>query len=324
MIRHRLLYTILTLALFAPAASASAHDLRPMVTPPATAPAEDSGFAIGLSGDVTGLDNGDGELDAEIRPAGGAPCAPTPQLDPGDSVRISESRVSGPFSVAGSYAAAAPGDYLICAWISDNITEWGLPGSATVTVRPAVFQIAATAPGRVQRLTPFVVTVNYTAEVPRYLTVLVARASNCSISSDGLRAISRSTFEITDDNAVSGVGSLNGTVRVEDTGTYLVCGFFEESSYGTAAAQVVTQLATVVVGQPAPAFRSCGNVGGPRQIRNVRARSVSCSNAKALARRWGRRARAPRTLGSYRCRASSGVVTCTAGSRQVKFRFGRR
>ncbi len=79
-------------------------------------------------------------------------------------------------------------------------------------------------------------------------------------------------------------------------------------------------------GEPDPAalFKSCGYVGGRRNIRNVRARNVTCASAKTLARRWANRRRAPRQLGSYRCFAQSGNVTCIAGTRQVRFRFGRR
>lgn len=306
-----------------PAAPASAHSITPTITPPTSPQVEDSGFAIGFSGDVTSLSDGEGELFAKIRPVGGTPCAPTWDSDPGASILSYES-VQGSFSDTATYTAPAPGDYLVCAWLGDGFlgSDSGPPASSQVTVRPAILQISATAPATVRQGVPFAVTVSYRAEVPRYLTVLVSRASSCSVSSDALRGISASTVEVADDTQVSGSGSVTGTVRIDDVGTYLICGFMEEEEFGTAAAELVTHAATFTVSPRAPALRSCGNVGGRRHIQNVRARNVSCGSATSVARRWGSRRRAPRQLGPYRCFAQSGVVTCTAGSAQVRFRFG--
>lgn len=323
----RRLFVVVALALLVPAGEASAHAIAPTIVPPTSTPPEDSGFVIGFSADVTSLSSGDGYLYARIRPSGGVPCAPNPDSDPGDTIYLdgsSSRRVSGRFSLNGSYVAAAPGDYLICAWIEDGYEEWGPAGSATVSVRAPVQQIIVSAPSSVRRGTPFTVTVNYQAEVPRYLTVLVVRASSCSVSSDAVRGISTRTIEIADDAAISGIGTLSGTARLDDAGTYLVCGFLEESSFGNAAAQFVMPAAPVVVRPPGARSRSCGNVGGPKRVRNVRARNVGCRSAKALARRWGNRRPAPRRLGSYRCVARSGKVTCSSNSARVSFRFGHR
>jgi hypothetical protein len=51
---------------------------------------------------------------------------------------------------------------------------------------------------------------------------------------------------------------------------------------------------------------------------------VPCVEARSLARRWGASRRAPRRIGAYRCFAHLGRATCTAGSAQVRFRYGRR
>ena len=321
------LLVVVVLALLVPVGAAGAHSVSPTIAPPPTPPPEDSGFAIGFSGDATSLGDGDGYLYARIRPTGGVPCAPSPDSDSGDRIYIdgasSGRRVSGRFSVSASYVAAAPGDYVICAWLEDGYEEWGPAASATMSVRAPVQQITISAPAQVARKTPFAVTVNYQAEVPRYLTVLVVRASSCSISSDALRGISTSTIAIADDAEVSGIGTVAGTARLDDAGTYLVCGFLEESRYGTAAAQLVIHPTVVAVRGPGSRLRSCGNVGGPKRVRNVRARNVPCRSAKALARRWGQRRRAPRRLGAYRCAAASGRVTCSSGSARVTFGFGR-
>lgn len=323
----RRLFILVALAALLPAGTAGAHSVTATITPPASPPAEDSGFAIGFAGDVTRLSSGDGDVRAKIRPSGGTPCAPKPREDPGSDVDFggfsSSRRVSGAFSVSGSYVAPAPGDYLICAWVEDQFDDFGPAASASMTVRPALQQISVAAPASIQRRVPFAVTVNYQAEVPRFLTVLVTRTSNCSISSDALRAISTSTAVVADDAKVSGAGTLTGTVRIDDAATYLVCAFFEESPDSTATAPLVVHAATIAVIRPGGGFRSCGDVGGRKRVRNVRARNVPCRSAKALARRWGNSRPAARRLGAYRCVARSGRVTCTAGAALVTFRFGR-
>jgi hypothetical protein len=195
-------------------------------------------------------------------------------------------RVKGAFSVAGRYTPDAPGEYLVCAWIQDEFGASGPPVAASMTVRPPVLRIAASAPAGVSRGVPFEVTVDYQAEVPRYLTVLVVRAPRCPISSRTLGAIFGQPAVVADNVEVSGAGSATGTVE--------------------------------------PVFRTCAGVGGRRHIRRVQASNVSCAAARSLARRWGARRRAPRRIGAYRCFARSGRVTCTAGTAQVRFYFGRR
>lgn len=316
-----------SIATLAPVASAPAHTRTPTIVPPSVTPVEDSAFAVGFTGDATGLKSRYPQLFARIRPSGGTPCAPNARDDPGPHIDGSFGSgvdAIGPFSVSGSYEAPAPGSYLVCAWIEDEYNDFGPPASATVAVRAPMLSISATAPASVLRGVPFAVNVSYQSEVPRYLTVLVVHATNCSIGSDALRAISSSTAEIVRSTAVSGAGASSGSARFDAVGTYLVCGFLEESSDGSGVAQHGAQLATVSVGMPAPAFRRCGSVGGRRRIRDVRARITSCAEAKSLARRWGRARRAPTRLGAYRCSARSGNVTCTSGARQVRFGFGRR
>jgi hypothetical protein len=314
---------VLGLAAILPAATANAHSITPAITLPASPPVEDSGFAIGFTGNTTSLPDGYGYLYARIRPAGGTPCAPTYDTDPGTRL-LSIEQVTGNFSNVATYTPPAAADYLVCAWIEDRFTsDSGPPASAVVTVRPAILQIATVAPSRVNVGVPFAVTVNYRSEVPRFLTVLVARATSCSVSSEAFRGTTTGAVEVADDLAASGSGTTSGTVRLDTPGLYLVCGYLEEEQFGSAAAQYVAPAVAIVVSRPAP-VRKCRAVGGRRHIRAVRARAVSCAGARTLARQWGLRRRAPSQLGVYRCSAAHRVVTCTASaSRQVKFTFGR-
>lgn len=323
--RGWLVVAVAVAAVMATATTAGAHGVSPSIGVPAAPPPEDSAFGIALSGDVSGLRFGDAYLYVKVRRAGGTPCAPVQRSDPGESVVRFED-VSDVFTYTASYTAPEPGEYLICAWLEEAISgDSGPPASAGMTVRAAVLELAAAAPRTVAQRTPFAVDVAYRAEVPRYLTVLLARTASCSVGSSALRGISSSTLTIVDAAQVSGAGRLRSTARIDDTGTYRLCGFFDEQhpDLARSVAGRVVALGTVVVGRPAAAFRSCGRVGGPRNVRSVRARSVGCTAARSIARRWGRARRAPRRVGAYRCFARSGAVTCTAGRAQVRFRFGR-
>ena len=146
-------------------------------------------FAIGFAGDVTTLPDGEGYIAARIRPGTQTPCAATDLADPGDGVVIGAGRLLGAFSVAGSYTADEPGTYLVCAWITAQGDESGPPASATVIVRPPVLRLAGTAPERVSPGEPFDVTVDYDAEVSRYLTGVVFRGTRCPIQIHNLGAL---------------------------------------------------------------------------------------------------------------------------------------
>ncbi len=318
------LIVILVVATIAPAAPASAHGVTATITPPAVPVVEDSAFPIEFAGDVSSLPYGEGYVEARIRAGVQTPCAATELQDPGAHVLVGPpgaNHVHGAFSVVGSYEPDEPGEYLICAWIVDGLNESGPPVATTMTVRPPVLRLAATAPAGAKIGEPFTVTVDYEAEVSRFLTVLILRGTRCPLASRILGAIFGQPAIVADNAEVVGPGSATRTVRLPRAGTYAVCGYLDEQVLGSERADLVVKAATVVV---EPLFRACASVGGRRQIHGVRARDVSCVAARSVARRWGAPRRAPRRVGAYRCFARSGSVTCTAGSAQVRFRYARR
>ena len=309
----------LAIGVAAPAAAASAHDVTATISVPPTAVVEDTAFAIGFAGDMTTLPDGEGYIDARIRPGTQTPCAATDVADPGARVVIGAGRLVGAFSVAGNYTADEPGTYLVCAWITAQGGESGPPARASVIVRPPVLRLAGTAPERVAPAEPFDVTVDYEAEVSRYLTAVLYRGTRCPIQIHNFGAlIGEPAGIVTDNVAVTGPGSVTATIRLAQAGTYSVCAYLDEALLGSQRADLVVQAATVTV---VPPFRACGAVGGRRAIHSIRARIVSCAAAKLLARRWAKPRRAPRRIGAYRCFTRSGSVTCTAGSAQVRFRY---
>jgi len=314
----------LVMATTVPAAPASGHGVTTTITPPAVAAVEDSPFSIAFAGDVTSLPGGEGYVEARIRSGLRTPCAARELQDPGERVLIGPpgaNHVHGAFGVVGSFEADEPGEYLICAWIADRFNESGPPAAATMIVRPPVLRLAGTAPRRVSIREPFTVTVDYVAEVARYLTVLVLRGTRCPGTSRTLGAIFGQPAVVADNAEVVGPGSAAGTVRLARAGTYTVCGYLDEQVLGSSQADLVVNAATVVV---EPLFRTCASVGRRRRIHGVRARDVSCAAARSVARRWGASRRAPRRIGAYRCFARSGRVTCTAGAAQVRFRYRPR
>jgi hypothetical protein len=313
---------VVALGALAQAAPAGAHDVTAAIAPPAAVAVEDAQFAVGFAGDVTTLPNGEGYVEARIRSGVRTPCAATELADPGDPIIIAPPgarHVKGAFSLAGRYTADAPGEYLICVWIQDAFGASGPPTAATMTVRAPVLRLGASVPARVAPGAPFQVAVDYQAEVPRFLTVLVIHATRCPVTSRTLGAIFGQPAIVADNVEVSGPGSAARTLRLAKAGTYVVCGYLDKRFLGSSVAQLAVKAATVVVVAP---FRSCASPGGRRHITAVRARGVSCVAARSLALRWGARRRAPRRLGAYRCFARSGRVTCTAGTAQVRFRFG--
>ena len=317
--RMTLLLTFGLLA-FTPSTAAAASLA---IAPPASPPSEDSGFAIVVSGTSDGFADGDAELIVKIRPAG-APCAPAPEDDSGDRIDgLNYVLVEGTFSRTGSHVLPTAGNYVICGWLEEDccspVARVG-PVSVTMAVRAPQLTIGLRAPVSVSVGQPFEVTVEYFAEVPRYLSVVVARASSCSISSSALKAISSSYLNVSDEQELSGSGTIRGAVRFDEPGTYLVCGFFEKSLSG--AAQYAVAGPAVVVKARART-RGCGSAGGRRHITNVRAKVMSCSAAKTLARRWG--ARPKRRVGSFSCSTRGRLVTCRAGAgKRVTFLFRRR
>ena len=68
---------------------------------------------------VTGSSEAPEEVFAKVRPAGGAPCAPTYSSDTGDSL-IDGAEVNGMFSQQASTTQQSPGNYVLCSWLASS------------------------------------------------------------------------------------------------------------------------------------------------------------------------------------------------------------
>ena len=321
MTRRRLCGLVVLLALV-PSAPASAHNVTATITPPAGAVVEDTSFVMRFAGDVSSLPRGAGKVRFKIRRGVSVPCAPTEPQDPGDYLDFNF--VDNAFGFETKHAADDPGDYRVCAWVLDDDGASGRPPRQRLPCARRCCGSPPALPRSWREGVPFTVTVQYELEAARRSSVLVARAPRCAINWRALFYSGALVVAAVDNVVVTGAGSMTATIRLDQPGTYLVCGFLDESVIPSGASPLAVHAATVTVPGPSVTSKSCGNIGGRRRIRGVSARNLSCAEARNVARRWGRQRRAARRVGAYRCFWRSGVVTCAAGNKRVQFGFGRR
>jgi hypothetical protein len=90
---------------------------------------------------VTGSSEAPEHVYAKIRPAGGAPCAPTYDADTGENL-IEGSGVNGAYSMQATTTQAKAGQYLICLWMAGSGNET----PAIAGPQPVTFTVAAPPP----------------------------------------------------------------------------------------------------------------------------------------------------------------------------------
>jgi hypothetical protein len=71
---------------------------------------------------------------------------------------------------------------------------------------------------------------------------------------------------VVDNVAVTGAGATTATIRLEQPGTYLVCGFSRRERGAERASALAVHAATVTVPDPVITSKTCGNIGGRRDI----------------------------------------------------------
>ncbi len=101
------------------------------VTPASVAPDQQATLS------VTGSSEAPTQLNATIRPAGGAPCAPSADADSGSEL-VYEHDVNGAFNHGVTLGARPPGTYLVCLWLADS---WS--GTATAGPQPVTYAVVA-------------------------------------------------------------------------------------------------------------------------------------------------------------------------------------
>jgi hypothetical protein len=89
---------------------------------------------------ITGTTETPATLEAKIRGAGGAPCAPTPSSDTGDEL-IEGIAVNGAFTTTATVTQQSAGSYLICLWLTDYSSSLPIAGP-----QPVIFGVGAPPP----------------------------------------------------------------------------------------------------------------------------------------------------------------------------------
>jgi hypothetical protein len=90
---------------------------------------------------ITGASEAPNEVFAKVRPAGGAPCAPTFDSDSGTSL-VNYQDVNGAFTVQATTTQDAPGSYLICLWLASSSYD----ASPIAGPQPATFSVVQPRP----------------------------------------------------------------------------------------------------------------------------------------------------------------------------------
>jgi hypothetical protein len=90
---------------------------------------------------VTGSSEAPERVYAKIRPAGGAPCAPTYEADTGENL-IEGSAVNGAYSMQTTTTQTKAGQYLICLWMASS----GKETPAIAGPQPETFTVASPPP----------------------------------------------------------------------------------------------------------------------------------------------------------------------------------
>lgn len=133
-----------------------------------------------ISGNVSGAST----VYVKYRAAGGAPCAPTADADPGRPFEgywgATAPSVNGDFSLASTKTWRTPGDAMFCIWLSrGDASSVTPPITVTATIRrPTGTVRAVQVPSRARAHQRFAVTVRGTSEAPAAVYALVVNGGS--------------------------------------------------------------------------------------------------------------------------------------------------
>lgn len=211
---------------------------------------------------------------ASYRPAGGAPCAPTPSSDTAGYNLFSSESVNGTFSRNRALTFDSPGTYQFCIWLTSSSSTVSTPITQVFTFRSPTGTISAT-------LSPLVprpgqqaqVTISGTSEAPEYVyaTVRSAGGAPCAPTYQ-----SDTGSSVIDGEGVNGAFTKQGTTTQQTPGSYVLCLWLASSS---SDAQPIAgpQAVPFSVVQPPPVIAAASvlNCRTQRHVGSVRPRFVS-------------------------------------------------
>lgn len=215
----------------------------------------DPAVGVGRTFTVTGNSAVAKYLYVLVRPAGGAPCAPSASSDAGNTSYygsfsgedIYGSAVNGNFTRRLTGTWNTPGSFMFCIWLATSSSAPATPFTQVVTFRQPTGTISATvAPISPQAGQTATVTITGSSEAPKavYATIRPAGGAPCA-----------SSYSADSGSGLVGGRSVNGAFTVTETttqnaaGTYLICLWLASSS-SDAAPVAGPQPATFTVTEP--------------------------------------------------------------------------
>ncbi len=242
--------TLLALTVSSPALADSAT-----ITFTDAAGVSDPAVGVGRTFTVTGNSAVSKSLYVLVRPAGGAPCAPSASSDAGTTTYYGSfsgddfygATVNGDFTRRKTGTWNTPGAFMFCIWLASSSSTPATPFTQVVTFRRPTGTISAT----VSPITPLVgqtatVTITGSSEAPKnvYASIRPAGGAPCAPSYSA-----ESGRGLIGGRAVNGVFSITETTTQSAPGNYLICLWLADSS-SDAAPVAGPQPATFAVAQP--------------------------------------------------------------------------
>ncbi len=234
--RRTLGLALLGAVLVALTAASSAQADSASITFTDAAGNSDPAVGIGRTYTVTGNSAVSKRVYLKVRPAGGAPCAPSASSDAANGQYYGTfsgddfygTSVNGNFTLRKTGTWDTPGSFLFCTWLASTSSDPVAPFSQVVTFRSPTGSISATvAPISPQAGQPATITIAGSSEAPKsvYSKIRSAGGAPCapSASADSGSALIYGTD-------VNGAFSLTTTTTRDTAGSYLICMWLADSS----------------------------------------------------------------------------------------------
>jgi hypothetical protein len=166
---------------------------------------------------------------AKYRPAGGAPCAPSPYTDSGQQLySFYGTSVNGAFSLPTAETWRSAGTYVFCIWLGTQSESVSTPFTQAITFRAATGTITATVNPITPRVDePAAITVTGASEAPAKVFAKVRPAGGAGCAPTYL---ADSGTELLYGTSVDGAFSLSATTKQSTAGSYLLCLWLATSS----------------------------------------------------------------------------------------------
>jgi hypothetical protein len=231
-------------------------------------PVESITTQVGVAGT---LETSDQRVALTVKPAGGPVCGANPSADSG-STAVGTYPGIGPYAKIANWTFAQAGSYLLCGWITDA-AQSGSPviasASQTIAVRLPHLSLSIAAPSKVLRGRTFQVATTAQAEAERDVEVVLLKDTGRGCPANWGAAIATSgETTVLRVSVTGGPTTQTQNERIDATGRYLVCGYFD---YDNNVSPEATAVASTSVTPPC----TVPHLGSGVPLRKAKARIVA-------------------------------------------------